>query len=371
MMKTGQELYQEHLTRLKKAINLEKTDRPPIALNGEAFLVQYAGGKLSDLVTDTVYGHELQLKGLLSLGDIDCVPEPAKYPLLKGLIALAKVKVPGRDFADNKIWQVEEINPMTVEDYDIIIEKGWNYYSSETIKKYLPDTLKDAEYFAKVTPAIMKKFTDAGIVPLRKGVASGEPFGALSSARGIEGFSKDLHRMPEKVLAAMDVMAVEAEERLRKQIRERRPLTVFTGGAREAGDFVSRKVFDKFAWAYKKRNLDIIVEEEEIGYLHLDNSWDRFLDYFTELPTGKFIFHPDSTTDIFKAGELLKGRMCFMGDVAPALLVLGDPDEVYAYSRKLIEEFSPKGFIMAAGCGVPSNAKPENVKAMLAAAFGK
>lgn len=370
-MKTGQELYKEHADRIKRNIAMEKTDRPAVLFNGEAFLVQYMGGKLSDLVNDTVYGHELWLKGMLAIGDIDCSIEAAKYPNLKGFFSLAKMRLPGRELSDNMIWQVEELNPMTVEDYDTVIDKGWSYYAGEFQKKYLSEVYADLEYWAKVSPGITQRFSDAGIVYLCTPAVAGEPFGALSSARGISNFLKDLIKIPDKVLAAMDVMHEEQVARLLKQVKDTDPFSVFTGGAREAGDFISRKTFEKFAWPYKKRNFDLISELGKYGYLHLDSSWDRFIDYFKETEKGKFIFHPDSTTDIFKAGEVLKGHMCFAGDVSPSLMTIGTPEEVYAYSMRLVEEFSSQGFIMAAGCGVPSNAKPENVKAMLAAVFGK
>ncbi|KZL93906.1 methylcobalamin:coenzyme M methyltransferase [Clostridium magnum DSM 2767] len=98
-------------------------------------------------------------------------------------------------------------------------------------------------------------------------------------------------------------------------------------------------------------------------------SWNRFIDYFLDLPKGKCIFSPDSTTDIFKAGEVLKGHMCFMGDVSPSLLTLGIPEDVYKYARRLVDEFAPQGLIMSSGCSIPPNAKLENVKAMVAAAL--
>ncbi|MBP1627214.1 MAG: methyltransferase, MtaA/CmuA family [Holophagaceae bacterium] len=56
------------------------------------------------------------------------------------------------------------------------------------------------------------------------------------------------------------------------------------------------------------------------------------------------------------------------GDVPPAMLTLGTPEDVHKYSTNLNKELGPEGFILAAGCLVPVNAKPENVKAMIAAA---
>ena len=76
-------------------------------------------------------------------------------------------------------------------------------------------------------------------------------------------------------------------------------------------------------------------------------------------------------TDIFKAKEILGDHICLAGDVPAALLVFGSPEEVYEYSRKLITELGPEGFMLQSGCDIPANAKLENVRAMVAAAMEK
>lgn len=60
--------------------------------------------------------------------------------------------------------------------------------------------------------------------------------------------------------------------------------------------------------------------------------------------------------------------MCLMGDVPAAAFSLGTSDEVYNYSKKLINELGPEGFILPSGCDIPIDAKLANVQAMLAAA---
>ncbi|WP_406542575.1 hypothetical protein [Clostridium ljungdahlii] len=67
-MKTAEELYSERLNRIKVAITLQKNDRPPFSMNSSAFCVKYAGGKLSDMVTNVEYGNSLILKAVKSLG---------------------------------------------------------------------------------------------------------------------------------------------------------------------------------------------------------------------------------------------------------------------------------------------------------------
>ena len=78
----------------------------------------------------------------------------------------------------------------------------------------------------------------------------------------------------------------------------------------------------------------------------------------------------DGETDIFKAKETLRDHMCLMGDVSASMLFMDNPDNVYEYCTRLIQELGPEGFILQSGCDIPANAKLENVKAMVAAATG-
>jgi uroporphyrinogen-III decarboxylase len=100
--------------------------------------------------------------------------------------------------------------------------------------------------------------------------------------------------------------------------------------------------------------------------LHFDSKWDNYLECFLELPKGQVLLEIDSTTDIFKAKQILKGHMCIMGDVPASLLKLGTPEQVSDYVKKLIDVVGEgSGFILSTGCDCPIDAKPENVKAML------
>jgi uroporphyrinogen decarboxylase len=368
-MKTGQELYTEHLARLKTAVSLQKPDRTPVYLHAGAFAVRYAGGKLADLVTDIEYGQSLGLKGILALGDIEG-SDLVEHPPIIGLASLSHSKIPGRELPDDMQWQVDERGLMTREDYDLIIEKGWNYFFTNFCKTNLGDSFDEAQRFAKYSPKIEQDYKDAGIVTFLRNIVS-PPVGSFGGGRGTVKFTTDLFKIPDKVQAAMDAAMYDRINDFRQRLRTNKdPIATVTGGGRSAGDFLSPKAFDRFVWPYIKILVETAVEEGALVVLHMDLSWDRYLDYFLELPKGKCVFAPDSTTDIFKAQKVLAGHMCIMGDVSPALLTLGTPSEVYKYSKRLVDELSPTGLIMGAGCSVPMNAKPENVKAMIAAAFG-
>jgi len=98
----------------------------------------------------------------------------------------------------------------------------------------------------------------------------------------------------------------------------------------------------------------------------MDNDWTPLFGFFADWPRGKCVVNLDGTSDIFKAKEILGDVMCIMGDVPASLLKLGEPDEVDAYCRRLIDEVGAGGgFILSSGCDVPIDARPENVQAMI------
>jgi uroporphyrinogen-III decarboxylase len=85
-----------------------------------------------------------------------------------------------------------------------------------------------------------------------------------------------------------------------------------------------------------------------------------------QLPKSKCVADLDSTTDIFKAKEILDGHMCISGDVPASLLSLGTPEDVREYCQRLIDEVGRGGgFFLSTGCECPVDAKFENVMMMI------
>jgi uroporphyrinogen-III decarboxylase len=260
---------------------------------------------------------------------------------------------------------------MTVEDYDVILDKGFAYYQQQVFDEYLPLAVSDLQkYLSADWEKIVINYVTAGIVPFSP-LIFGVPFDVLSSARGMANLTKDLYRIPDKVEAVLDIITTELIAAITVQIKQTQPFAVFTGACRCAPEYMSNKMWERFALPFLKRQVEAVVDSGAYALLHWDNNWTRAIDYLQEFPKGKCILSSDSNTDLYKAKEVLKGHMCIMGDLSAAKLALETPDEVYKYSSKLISELGPDGFILAVGCCIPLNAKPENVKAMIAAATGK
>lgn len=370
-MKTSQELLNEHIARLSTAVALGKPDRVPVVLGVDAFCAQHMGITIAEYISDLDKSSEIMLKSMLDLGDVDGTLLTIAPAHIVGPSFLCNMKLPGRELGENDMWQVDEVGAMTTEDYDMIIDKGWNYFFNDFLQNRIPKAGADFQHFFSADLAKSgMNFVNAGILPFCPANVM-PPFDYFCTARGLSKFMKDLFKMPDKVQAAADVAMVDILENLRQQIRAVKPFSVFVGAPRSASDMVSPKLWQRFIWPHLKKCVETVVEEGSFAYLHLDGNWERDLGQFRELPKAKCIWGSDNATNIFKIQEILGDHMCIFGDVPPALLVLGTPDEVYNYTTKLINEIGPSGFILSEACYMPANAKVENVKAMVAAASGK
>jgi uroporphyrinogen-III decarboxylase len=368
-LKTALELFQERTDRLIKTIRLEKADRTPVILTADAFHANQMGVKLSDFCSHVQTSHETMFQSIQRLGDLDGTNAAYSGAKLFPLMFYTKMKLPGRDLPEGTLWQLDERENMTVEDYDTILNKGWQAFSQDYLVNRL--NIPVAEMLKEVTalPRMIQRFEDAGyLVYSRKpGLTVNE---YLSGGRSMANFMRDLFKMPDKVEAVLDVILEGQVAEYRQYVREHNPLVVFISPARGASEFFSPKLWQRFVWKYLREVVEAIIEEGAFVDIHIDGNWERDLEFFRSLPKARCIFESDSATNIYKIKEVLGDHMCIKGDVPAALLTLGTPDEVYNYSTKLIKDMG-QGFILASGCTVPPNAKSENVKAMIAAATGK
>ena len=359
-----EELFQERLGRLKTAIALGTPDRVPLSLVMDAFAAKTMGVKMSDFVSDVDVAGQAMLSTMEVLGDVDSIQQAVSTPSMGSLLWLAPMKLPGRDLPDNSLWQMDEQVRLTPADYDRIADEGWEAWRKEYMDKHLGGAEAACEAVMEAGPRWTKEYAKRGYVVFAP-VGVDHPFEHLCGGRSVKEFMLDLYRIPDRVQAAMDVMMSNKRQRARDLVQAAGPVGCWVGGWRTAPEFLSRKLWDRFVWPYMKELVEIVSDEGGIPVLHYDANWDRELERLKELPRAKCVLALDSKTDIFRAKEVLGGHICLLGDVPPALLTLGTPDQVHAYCRRLITEVGPSGFILAQGCAIPPDAKLENVRAMV------
>ena len=143
---------------------------------------------------------------------------------------------------------------------------------------------------------------------------------------------------------------------------------VSNGDSPAGPDLVSPAMYAEFAQPYERRLVD---EAHALGLpyaLHICGNTTRILDGM--VATGADALELDYKTDVRAARDALKGRAVFMGNIDPSsVLALGAPALVEARTRELLELFAGiPGFILNAGCAIPAETPPANLRAMIATA---
>jgi hypothetical protein len=360
----SEQLLRQHERRIRDAVALREPDRVPVVPNGAAWAARVTGTRMLDFCTDPRVAYPALIKAYTSLGEIDGFQAPSYHVNAVSLLWLSRVKVPGRDLPEDKMWQMDESGLMAEDDYDAILAEGYGPWLDRYLTERLPGVAEEFACLADSADEATAAWQERGVVILSPLVFT-IPYEYFCGGRSMKEFLLDLFRRPDKVQAAMDVAAPVLLQRMREVIREQRPMGVWVGGWRSASEFLAPRLWERFVFPYLKQFVEAVVEEGVIPVLHFDANWTRDLERLRDLPKATCVLSLDGKTDIFRAKEALGDHMCIMGDVHPSMLSLGTPQQVTEYCKRLIREVGPSGFILSSGCDVPPEAPIENVRAMV------
>jgi len=140
---------------------------------------------------------------------------------------------------------------------------------------------------------------------------------------------------------------------------------VSNGDSPAGPSVVSPRVYRSFALPYEKQ---VVEAAHELGLpylLHICGKTEPILEEMVS--TGADALELDHKTNVRRAHDIIAGRTTFVGNIDPSgVLALGAPREVERKTRELLEAFADTSrFILNAGCAIPSNTPPDNLKAMI------
>jgi uroporphyrinogen-III decarboxylase len=353
--------------RMMAAIRLEKPDRVPVA----PLMCTPATGKLlglkpSDMIAagfDSLLEAEMRVFEEYGGWDASAPINNLDTACLMGL----KVKVPEEDEVEAQVLEGEN---WTVEEYDLLFEKGWmNFYGEVLVPRVSDKKPEDVPALQQTVMEDAVKFCslcrDRGIVPAYP-LWTMHPFFSYSLTRSMVKFTEDLYYRPELVERAMKAAIPEYIELLIGLSEATGVKVVNVTEERAGAFFYPLKIFERFWWPYTVEIVDALWSKGIVTWFHLDTTWDKNLPYFKQLPRGSAIIDLDGTTDIFAAKELLRDHMCIVGDVSAADLCLGTQEQVKAYSKRLIDEVGGDGgLILSSACTVPGAVDADNFRAMI------
>jgi uroporphyrinogen-III decarboxylase len=186
--------------------------------------------------------------------------------------------------------------------------------------------------------------------------------------RGMRGSMLDMYRVPEKLLAAVEMFTPLTIGGSIQWAAQAGNKGVFIPMHRGAAGFMSDKQFAKFYWPSFKALVLGLIEAGLTPIPLFEGDYTPRLEYLQELPPKKILGHFDQV-DRKKAKKLLGEVMCFWGNVPASLMCAGTPQQVKDDVKELIDIFGDNGgLIVDSTMGLPDESKPENVQALTEAA---
>ena len=398
--------FKDRITRIKDAIQMKKLpDRVPVFLAPSFFPAYHAGITPYDAMYDYEKCCMAFKKFVLEFapdGNLGAaVPGPGKF---FDILDYKLYSWPGHGVAKEQSYQANEGEYMTADEYDALIDDPSNYFSST----YLPRVFGKLDGFQMLpaptgilemygvafnfipfglppVQATYKALFEAGAEALKWAGAIGAwnaeitaagfpmiaggftkaPFDVIGDTlRGTRGVMLDMYRCPDKLLEAMDrLVPLMIKMGVGTALMAGHPI-IFIPLHKGADGFLSDEQFKKFYWPTFRKVMMGLIAEGVVPMPAAEGHWDTRLAIMSDLPKGKTLWMIDNS-DIFKAKKTIGKVGCMFGNVQSDLLVLGMPQQVKDYVKKLIDECAPGGGFIVSNGAFFDQAKAENIKAMV------
>jgi len=407
MAKTPEELYQEREKRFNDAIQLKVPDRVPIALFCTFFGARYGGLTCQEAMYDYDKLAEASRKAIVDFDpDVYMTPFPivSMGPLLE-MLGDRRFKWPGHGVSVNSTYQYVEAEYMTADEYDAFIADPTDYILRTHIPRvlgtleplktlpYIPglfyltmdvalpmafanpqvtqalETLARAgqESFKMISrgAAFDKEMAGLGFPPMFSSFGWA-PFDYIGDLfRGTRGVMLDMYQRPDKILEAMDKITPAI---INTAIGTAQMLGIprcFIPLHKGIDGFMSPKQFDTFYWPTLKKLILALIDQNIVPIVLWEGDCTSRLETIADIPKGKAIYWFERT-DMHRAKEVLDGKVCIMGLMPSAVMCIGSPQDVRDYCKRLIDVVGKGGgYILNGDIGIPDEAKPENVRAMV------
>lgn len=371
--------------RLEAAWNLQEADRVPVAPILVYMLPYQAGMTIQEMLTRP----DLCVQAALDHPDLigDNV-----HPMITTLDHLSLLGSAGWDMTtlDWRVW--DQFPPegnipslyekSIIDDYEDVLARGFStlLFNQKLENEIFHRSAEEFLWYHFEYPGEYaqhwRAFVEQTSIPLLMGGRACHPLDLLQYYRGINQLTMDIFEAPGLVHRMCAWLAeYEAARVMRRamdmgagEVPGAEVIFFYNGGP----PGMSPEIFDEFYYPYAKQMVDIFVGRGFKVWNHWDNDQTPYLETIRNitdgLPLGRVLMDFEKT-DMREAKRVLGDRVCLYGNVPSALLVYGEPGEVEEHCRGLIEECAQGGgYILGSECEVPWDAKPENVRAMIAAA---
>ena len=381
----NREIYQAKERRILDTIFMQKEpDRIPVTTGGLNFFPpKYAGITCAEYMFDHKKTKAAYFKTINDFDfDMTFPSSLLNFGRLMTASQLNLIKLPGRDITVNSGHQYNEYDRLNTEEYEEFLERGMDFLIDTLIPRisgiYKMKKLKRPAYTGRIflevlgwlgsAIQIMAEEKARGHYNLMTGIAV-PPFDLMSF------MFRDLNSL------IRDMMKKERRQHLIELINRIEPwltplmstLPKINGQkgiffVAERAFSLSPKQFEQFYWPPLKKMILSFVKAGNIPFLVWESDVTHLVPFLLELP--KKVSHRCclfvDTGDIFKINRILDGHMAIQGNVPLSTMCVGTPKDVEKYCEKMFAELKPGGgFLNCSALGIPDEAKPENVHALI------
>lgn len=280
------------------------------------------------------------------------------YPIgfIKPPLFLEILKSKSFKMSKSGFIQHPEVAGMEAEEYDEYIKNPWDFTMEKTLPRLFPaldtDPVTRINVWAKAVKAntdannimgaiMMKYFKQYGFYQSPPGTISSfrVPIDGIADfKRGFTGTMTDIHRCPDKVLAACDALLPFMVHRAIPAVKSKLGYAV---SALHMGPFMNLKQFEKFYWPGMEKVINIMGEAGQRSSIFCEHNWMPFLDYLYDLPAGQVLYFEYGDPKIIK--EKLGKKHIIAGLYPITLIKTGTKQQCIDKAKELIDILAPGG----------------------------
>jgi uroporphyrinogen decarboxylase len=205
--------------------------------------------------------------------------------------------------------------------------------------------------------------------PFNAAIGAGGGFSLACNIAGLDRFLKWLIKKPELAHYLIDELSEWSLARLSEQRKELGTDGVLglSGGATSSNYLISPEQFEEFVLpSLKEGQLKLRALGYRTTYTHICGEHNANLPYWSQIDFGDpGIIGIGHEVRLETAARYFPNDI-ILGNLEPAIVQMGTPNEVYEATRRVVEEGKrlPGGFIFSPGCDLPPRSPIENVSMM-------
>ena len=205
--------------------------------------------------------------------------------------------------------------------------------------------------------------------PFRVSLYPVNPFDMAGRLCGLENLARWMMKKPELVYHLLRVTTDFLVEVTKywNEIFGTEGVMAKGGGVISSNQLISPKHFEHFVLPYlKETHQKVLAMGYQHFYCHICGEHNLNLPYWAHVPMGDpGIISIGHEVELATAAKYFPNDV-ILGNLEPAIMQTGTPDEVYEATRKVIEKGKrlTGGFIFSLGCQFPPRTSLDNAKAM-------